>query len=78
MTLKSGAVVQAQQTFDVTEKELKFKRLHYQVTETYTRQTEKDSSANFPQQLKLATAGDGHYLHVEVEKEGIDQMYLTF
>ena len=29
LTLKGGAVLQAQQTFDVSEKDLKFKRLHY-------------------------------------------------
>lgn len=78
LTLKGGSVLQAQQTFDVTEKDYKFKRLHYQLTETFTRETEKDTSTSYPNQLKLQTASDGHYLHIEVEKEGIEQMYLTF
>jgi len=42
------------------------------------RSTEKDSIASYPNQLKLPnTASDGNYLHLEVEKEGIDQIYLT-
>lgn len=65
---KRGQSIMSQNTFNIAGKELKFKRVSYQLTDTYVSESEKDSIASYPNQLKFTdTATDGNYLHLEVE-----------